>query len=248
MILRKTTLATLAIAVAMAFCSCGYDESVSSGSESTEQSSLSISEYDNEIVFSVSANTEDSMAQTAETLENRAILLGISDYCVVQNTEEGTVSILFESGDMNVQETTEKLRSSNKITFQRGVTSALTTEGCEIAPSGEILLKGSDVASAEVCATFDETIEDMEYGVLIKFTEEGTQKFYDITTELAGTSVVISIWLNNTFLIAPTVAEAISTGETYIFGEEIETYEQAEELAEKINLGELPDGVQVIDD
>lgn len=248
MILRKTTLAALAIAVAMTFCSCGYDEPVSSGSESSEQSSLSISEYDNEIVFSFSANTEDSMAQTAEMLENRAILLGISDYHIVQDTEEGTVSILFESGDMNVQETTEKLSSSNRVTFRRGDETTTDAESGETVPAGEILLKGSDVASAEACATFDETIEDTEYLVLITFTEEGTQKFHDITTELAGTSEVISIWLNNTLLIAPTVAEAISTGEAYILAEEIETYEQAEELAEKINLGELPDGVQVIGD
>lgn len=248
MILRKTALAALTIAVALTLCSCGHDEPVSSDSETSEESLLSISEYDNEIVFSVSENTEDSMAQTAEILENRAILLGINDYCVVQDAEEGAVSIFFESGDMNVQETTEKLSSSNKITFQRGVVHALTTEDCETLPSGEILLKGSDVASAEVCATFDETIGDTKYLVLIKFTEEGTQKFRDITTELAGTNEVISIWLNNTLLIAPTVSEAISNGETAISGEEIKTYEQAEELAEKINLGELPDGVQVIGD
>lgn len=247
--LRKSMLMALTAAFAMLCCSCGYDETVSSDSKTSEESSLSISEYDNEIVFSVPENTEDSMTQTAEMLENRAILLGISDYHIVQDNEEGTVSILFESGDMNVQEITEKLSSSNKITFRRGDETTTDAESGEIIPAGEILLKGSDVASAEACATYDEMTEDaLEYRVLITFTEEGTQKFHDITTELAGTSEVISIWLNNTLLIAPTVAEAISTGKAYILGEKIETYDEAKELAEKINLGELPDGVQVIGD
>ncbi|MDE5654054.1 MAG: protein translocase subunit SecD [Clostridia bacterium] len=93
-------------------------------------------------------------------------------------------------------------------------------------------LTGDDVASAGV--SYDSTTG--YYTVALSFTEEGTKKFSTATSALSGSQM--SIWINDEFVTAPTVNEAITTGSASISGNY--TYDQAYELAVRIQSGSFP--------
>ncbi len=102
--------------------------------------------------------------------------------------------------------------------------------------SGKVKLEekftGTDIASAGV--TYEQ--ETGYYSVALSFTEEGTKKFSTTTSALSGSR--LSIWINDEFVIAPTVNEAISTGNASISGNY--SYDQAYDLAVRIQSGSFP--------
>jgi len=103
-------------------------------------------------------------------------------------------------------------------------------------PSGKVKLDekftGNDIANAGV--SYDS--QTGYYVVSLSFTEEGTKKFSSATSALTGSK--LAIWINNEFVIAPTVNETISTGSASISGNY--TYEQAYDLAVRIQSGSFP--------
>ena len=103
-------------------------------------------------------------------------------------------------------------------------------------PNGKVKLDekltGNDIASAGV--SYDSSTG--HYTVALNFTEEGTKKFSTATSALTGSQ--LSIWINDEFVNAPKVDEAITTGSASISGKY--TYEQAYELAVRIQSGSFP--------
>lgn len=103
-------------------------------------------------------------------------------------------------------------------------------------PSGKVnldeKLTGNDVASAGV--SYDSNTG--YYTVSLRFTEEGTKKFSSATSALTGSQ--LSIWINDEYVNAPTVNEAITTGSASISGNY--SYEQAYDLAVRIQSGSFP--------
>ncbi|MDE7328764.1 MAG: protein translocase subunit SecD [Clostridia bacterium] len=103
-------------------------------------------------------------------------------------------------------------------------------------PSGKVNLDskfvGTDIANAGV--TYNS--ETGYYEVALSFTEEGTAKFSTATGALTGSQ--LSIWINDEFVIAPTVNDTISTGSATISGQY--TYDQAYDLAVRIQSGSFP--------
>ena len=93
-------------------------------------------------------------------------------------------------------------------------------------------LTGNDISNAGV--TYDSSTG--YYVVALQFTEEGTEKFSTATSALTGKQ--LSIWINDEFVIAPSINEAISTGSASISGNY--TYDQAYDLAVKIQAGSFP--------
>ena len=93
-------------------------------------------------------------------------------------------------------------------------------------------LTGTDIANAGV--SYDQ--ETGYYTVSLSFTEEGTKKFSSATSALSGSQM--SIWINDEFVIAPKVNEAISTGTASVSGNY--TYDQAYDLAVRIQSGSFP--------
>lgn len=91
---------------------------------------------------------------------------------------------------------------------------------------------GEDIANAGVSYNS----ETGYYEVSLKFTDEGTDKFSTATSALSGSR--LSIWINDEFVIAPTVNSAISTGAASISGNY--TYDQAYDLAVRIQSGSFP--------
>ena len=98
-----------------------------------------------------------------------------------------------------------------------------------------IILEGTDVASAQGASYQDKTTGALEYVVQLTFTEEGTKKFADATTANVGKT--IAIVYDGVMYSNPVVREPITGGQCTISG--MESYEEADILASTIRIGSL---------
>ena len=96
-------------------------------------------------------------------------------------------------------------------------------------------LTGSDVKNAEGGRIQDNTGAD-EYIVSLQFSDEGGQKFADVTGANVGKPIYIVY--DGAVVSAPTVREQISGGSAQIDG--MKDYEEASNLASTIKIGALP--------
>ncbi len=98
----------------------------------------------------------------------------------------------------------------------------------------EIILEGKDIRTAENSwAQFNGTTENV---VVISFTEDGTEKFAQITEANIGET--ITIVYDGEVICAPIIQQAITDGKAMISGGLTE--ETAEHLAIVVRIGELP--------
>lgn len=94
--------------------------------------------------------------------------------------------------------------------------------------NGKVLMNVEDVEDASVVSPGKSA--EMGYGVNFVFTEEGSQKFADITSKMIGKK--LEIYVENKLIMAPIIKTAITEGEATISN--MSTYEEAEEIVKKI--------------
>lgn len=93
---------------------------------------------------------------------------------------------------------------------------------------GNILMTDG-IKAAEVISV-ENDMGTNEYYVQIQFTDEGTEKFYDITNTYCGER--IGMYLNDNMLSNPTVGAVITDGLCHI---NMTTYEEAKEIVDLLN-------------
>lgn len=81
--------------------------------------------------------------------------------------------------------------------------------------------------------------------VNIEFNSEGTRKFGELTTEIAGTPDLLAIVLDDQELIAPTVRQPILGGAAIIEGRDF-TFERVRDIALLLESGRLPIPIELI--
>ncbi len=108
--------------------------------------------------------------------------------------------------------------------------------------SGNVYLTGEDVAKATVGRYQDPITGLQEIQVVLNFTEEGKQKFYEATSATVGSQLLIM--LDTDIISMPFVSEPILGDSATISGGF--TDEEARELAELINAGALPFKLNVV--
>ena len=81
--------------------------------------------------------------------------------------------------------------------------------------------------------------------VNIEFNGEGTRKFAEITTQIAGTNDQIAIFLDDEELIAPVAKQAITGGTAYISGLDF-TFDRVRDIALLLEAGRLPIPITLI--
>ena len=101
--------------------------------------------------------------------------------------------------------------------------------------SGMTVLEGTDVASAKGMSYKHNQTGQLSYEVLLTFTDEGAQKFAEVTA--ANIGKIIYIIYDGDIKSAPTVQTAITGGQASITG--MDSYEEAERLATTIRIGSL---------
>ena len=99
---------------------------------------------------------------------------------------------------------------------------------------GTVVLTGSNIKSAEA-GTYDEN-GIANYVVSLSMDDEGAKAFADATAANIGKPIYI--YYDGQVVSAPTVQSSITDGECVI--ENMESYEEAEDLASTIRIGALP--------
>ncbi len=168
--------------------------------------------------------TDEDMDAAKSIIETRLVNNNITDYEVYSDSDNHQIIVRFPwaagESDFDAASAVQELGETALLTF------------CRNEDSEDVILSGAeDIEKAE--AGMD---QDGNYVVYLYFTDAGTSKFSAATAELVGST--ISIWMDDTMLQAPTVNEAITTGEAYITG--MADADEAKSLADKINAGSLP--------
>lgn len=99
----------------------------------------------------------------------------------------------------------------------------------------QTVLEGTDVASATPMIYKDQQTGSNNYEVALTFTDEGAQKFAEVTAANVGKR--IAIVYDNVVYSNPTVQAAITGGQASITG--MASYEEADRLAATIRIGSL---------
>ena len=168
--------------------------------------------------------TDEDMDAAKSIIETRLVNNNITDYEVYSDSDNHQIIVRFPwaagESDFDAASAVQELGETALLTF------------CRNEDSEDVILSGAeDIQKAE--AGMD---QDGNYVVYLYFTDAGTSKCSAATAELVGST--ISIWMDDTMLQAPTVNEAITTGEAYITG--MADADAAKSLADKINAGSLP--------
>ena len=144
--------------------------------------------------------------------------------------EDGDKKITAEiPGVTNADEILNALNIEGKLEFLDPDNYTKWSQGQEY----EAALTGDDIKNATAGIDSDNSNDNV---VQLAFTDEGAQKFADVTAANVGN--IVYIIYDNKVVSAPTVQSAITGGSAEI--NKIGSYEEAEQLATTIRIGALP--------
>lgn len=166
--------------------------------------------------------TDDSVNRAVTIVERRINEMGLTEPIV---QKEGARRIIVElPGEKNPEKAIETIGKTAVMEFKD--------------ESGTTRMTGSDLKNAK------EQIDNGKKNVVaIDFTDEGAQKFADLTAANIGHR--ISITLDGEVLTSPVVNEAITGGKAVITGSQ--SLEEAKNLAILLRSGALPVKLKVLE-
>lgn len=185
--------------------------------------------------------TAAQMDGAQQVMENRLVSLGITDYEVYKDTGKSRLILRFPwqvgETEFNPETAIQELSATAHLTFRMG-------DGVDEAgnPTGEVILTGSDIASATASYGIAGSSGTAEHYVSLSLNDAGSQKFATATAQAAASGGTISIWMDNEMISNPNVNEAITGGTASISGNF--DAKSAKALADKINGGALPFAMQ----
>ncbi len=145
--------------------------------------------------------------------------------------EYSTEAQAYQEGDNRINVEIPGVTDANAILEDLGKPGSLVFQD----EDGNVVLEGSDIASAEGVVGQDQTTKSNEYVVTLTMTDEGAQKFAEATANNVGK--IISIVYDGEEISTPQVRQAITGGQAQIDG--MESIEEAKELASFIRIGGL---------
>ena len=183
-----------------------------------------------EAVFSpdktdIEITTEDMDAAKA-VIETRLVNNNITDYEVYADNHNHQIIVRFpwkaDESEFDAQSAIQELGETAMLTF------------CAGQDNKNVILKGSqDIKAAYAGVDPQDATKPI---VALELTDVGTSKFAAATQTYLNQ--VISIWMDDVMLSAPTVNSVINNGQAYIDG--MASIDEAVDLANKINAGSLP--------
>ncbi|MCC3378913.1 protein translocase subunit SecD [Paenibacillus farraposensis] len=169
--------------------------------------------------------TKQSLIQTAQSLERRINELGTTEPEV---TTEGSNRIRVRlAGVSNEAEVRSMLKKPAELTFR----SATAADAKKPGQYSKIELRGDDFVENGAVVGYDQ-LNKPEISIKVK----DKAKFAEITKRLLNKE--LAIFLDDELLSAPTVRSELTDGSASITGSY--TREEANKLADTINLGALP--------
>lgn len=199
--------------------------------------------------------TDEQLEAAKSIIETRMISSGITDYELYADNNTDRIIVRFpwkeDEKNFNAEAAIEEISSTAQLTFRPGNSYADTSIGSDgeyvyKTPTGDtstILMDGSAVKEARAGVdTSTGSKNASEYVVLLELTDEGAKTFADITQKYNGQ--VVSIWMDDVMLSAPTIKNVITDGSAQITGNF--TAEEATKLADRITAGALPFQLETI--
>lgn len=184
--------------------------------------------------------SDKQLDAATETLKTRLSTLGINDNEIYSDYKSDRIIVRFPwqagESEYDAEAAVKELGEMAELTFRRGSDYDTDEEG-NITPTGEVILKGADIASADYMQQPDD-YGNFQWVVTLALNDSGKQAFAQATAELAGTGTPISIWMDSTMISAPSVNNAITDGNAIITGNF--DNESSKKLADQINSGALP--------
>ncbi len=181
--------------------------------------------------------TNSEMDSARAIIETRLVGSNITDYeiYVDYNSDRIICRFPWQADDENFdpEAAVKELGETAMLTFRKGYSAEIPAGGTQ--EDLELVLSGKDVAKAETL--YDS--QNHEYVVSLELNESGKESFKEATTEAYANDGRISIWMDDVEISAPSVSAVIADGMATISGS-FETYEDANDLANKINGGALP--------
>ena len=107
----------------------------------------------------------------------------------------------------------------------------------ELEASGDIVLSGTDVATAQATYETNQTTNQQTPVVALTLDESGKEAFAEATTRAYANNESIGIYYDGRFVSVPHVQNAITDGNCVING--MESFEAAQDLASYIRIGGL---------
>lgn len=184
--------------------------------------------------------TKAQLDAATETIKTRLGSLGINDNEIYSDYKSDRIIVRFPwqagESEFDAQSAVKELGEMAQLTFRKGTDTETDEEG-NIYPTGEIVLNGGDIDSADYVYRPDEN-GNYAWVVTLKLKQSGVSAFAAATAELANTGTPISIWMDSTMISAPTVSKAINSDSAEINGNF--DNESSKKLADQINSGALP--------
>jgi len=192
---------------------------------------------------------DTALEAARNVIERRVNFLGVAEPVVQTSKVSGQYRIIVElPGVTESEQATALIGQTAQLDFREPVITEGTeeTEGTESTETAERAiagfrktgLTGRDLEKAAV--TFDPQTNAPQ--ISLKFTDEGAQKFEEITKRNVGRP--LAIFLDNQIISAPRVNEAISGGQAVITGKF--SLDEAKNLAIQLNAGALPVPIKII--
>ncbi len=107
----------------------------------------------------------------------------------------------------------------------------------EMLEDGSVVLTGTDVKDAQGGSIRDPQTDNVQYAVSLTMTDEGRQKFADVTRNAVNRGESLAIYYDGSIISAPGVSAVITDGNAQI--SPMESFEAAENLASTIRIGGL---------
>ena len=182
--------------------------------------------------------TDEEMDAAESIIKTRLVNLNITDHEVYVDYNKDRIIVRFpwKEGETNFnpEEAINEIGASAVLTFREGFGDGLPVDETK----DTIVLMGEDVKKASSGVQQDSVTGQVEYVVQLELSGDGIAKFAESTTKLAAERGVISIWMDDACISAPTVQTAITDGQAIITGNF--DADSAKALADKINAGSLP--------
>ena len=184
----------------------------------------------------------DVLSEEEAVIEARLSAVGITDHKIDTDGSDDKITVKFNKPDKIDYDIADYLTTQAKVTFRPGneyQSAESDDNGAPVykTPINEtktVLMDGSVIKSAK--SEIRQIGETAEPVLLLEFNAEGTEKFKSLTERY--TNKIISIWLDDEMLAAPTVQVPITDGQVIVSGNF--TIEEATKIANQINSGTLP--------
>ena len=198
--------------------------------------------------------TDHELQAARATIEQRMVTQGITDYEIYDDSKNDRIIVRFpwksDEKEFNANKAIEEIAETAELTFRPGNEAAEQTvdkngQVVQKTPTGEtdkVLMTGAMVEDAQ--ARYGQLTQNgsPEHYVELTLNDEGKDTFANITREYKDK--VVSIWMDDVMISAPTINSVITDGKAVISGSFTATTAAA--LANKIKAGALPFALETV--